>query len=290
MTSPAISFLFSAPKAVQFRSLSSNILREIATYLPAPLLLPAVHSPFLITYNVHSACYRYFPIDPEFLPSHSIFCLLDSVTAVAVSGDEPSTKVVRVSLVSGRISPFPNMLQSRILPGIIAISGNLYTFGGLLFRHHLKKAEKFSISSQTWKRLADSNKAHHSFCPCYHKGIIYLSPSRIYHNFETFTTASEIFKMIDLKGDTSFLRPVSIIVADCLFVIGTNGYLVRWEVGAGSAEVGTLEGRFGQIFAASCSPVVKDREVLWMDLTQQSLWTLMLDLQFLYNQRFALPG
>ena len=184
------------------------------------------------------------------------------------------------------------MLQSRILPRIISISGNLYVFGGLLFQQHLKKAEKCCIPGQTWKRLSDSNKPHHSFCPCNYEGVIYLSPARIYHCFEAFIVARECFSMIDLKGATSFLRPVSMVVDGYLYLIGTNGYLVKWRIGTSgaNAEMGTMEGRYGQIFTASCGPVVQDREVTWLDLGKPGKWTLTLDLQFLVHQHFALPG
>lgn len=292
MTTPAISLLFVSQRISPFHPLCTNIVREIAAYFPPLSLLPAVYSSYLVIYNMTTSSYKFIQISPISLSNRSVFCLLDGFTALAVSGNDPSTRVVTVSLITGIISAFPSMIRSRILPGVISIAGVVYVFGGLFLKQHLKYAEELVICEKAWKRLPDAHKSHYSFCPCHYDGIIYLSQSRIYHHIEVFTIASKTFHMTTLHGDTSYLRPVSIVVDGSLLLIGTNGYLIKWPIGAiaDKTEIVRMEGMYGQIFEASCNPIRNDREIVWLDLDKPSKLTLNIDALLLERDRFALPA
>lgn len=152
-----------------FQRLSSNLIREICTYLGAFTVIPCLTNSTLSLYNLQGRLLLSTQLSLSFA-CHSVVCLGEATDLYVIAAESESAYQVDLNTI--RLFSLPQMTYFRSFPGALYWNQVLYVFGGFVYSHH---NEKFCIQRQKWIQTATATYNYLCQTPCRYKDEIYLS-------------------------------------------------------------------------------------------------------------------
>jgi hypothetical protein len=89
---------------VTYSKVCTNVLREVADYLPEDKLVPGVYKSKMVVYNAATGL-KMNTTRPESIAPYSTFCVLDRTFAVTFQGVPPHTSIVRLDMIRLDLPP-----------------------------------------------------------------------------------------------------------------------------------------------------------------------------------------
>ena len=209
-----------------FRSLSSNISREISLYLSVSFLIPSVKDSTLRVYDLESRLVKEGQLVRSFSTA-SAPCLIASDVVMYMGGLPPYTpEAFAVNLVSFHVTELPQMKEARGWPGAILYANSVYVFGGNI--ELLLSVEKYSIRANRWTSMPNMIEGRFSFTPCLYKEEIYLADGNSGRRIiEAFDPHKEIYRQLSVRLPPLGTHSVSFILNDDFYFISYQFSLGR---------------------------------------------------------------
>lgn len=246
-----------------FPRLSPNLIREIASYFPFPLLLPAVYKERLLTYCVNTRSFSSVPRPCALYPK-SLFCLISSRLALAFDTVNVSAKVVELDLVVGTVAGFPAMLQTRKAPAAIYLKGVVYVFGG--WRNEpMVLCEKYSFQEKAWSPIADMPNSRGKTHLSVYNNEIYLLPGLSADPIECFNPRSQTYRTI-LKPDpaATWKSELALLIDTSILIFPDDKYAFEYKLTTGRKTQREVKGGKVRRQAYSALPVVREGRAVWV--------------------------
>jgi len=262
---------------VPYYKLCTNVLREVASYLPEDRLIPGVYKNKMLIYNAATGLKMAASRPPSIAP-YSTFCVLDRTFAVTFQGVPPLTSIVRLDMIRQTTSSFPCTQVSRQRPGLVCHQGVLYAFGGKDNGKNLKSCEKIALGDSVWTQLPDMHRRSQLGSPCQTGSVIYL-PARCSLVMEAFNTLTEAFTLLPMSPYHHNITPPAFIASGDMHILVESSVVQRWKVAAESTTPAYIQTMTLRRLRPNCSceVVVMGREALWLSSTQGVLVRFRLD-------------
>lgn len=251
-----------------YRDVSANILREVNQYFPRDQLLPACYQA-LVIYN--SATWQHWVL-PTALSSGTLFCIVDSVLAVAFH----EVSVTLIDMLDCSITPLLPLNTARRSQSLLAYRGAVYVFGGTCENAFTATCLRLGLRSKVWTSLPDMQSEYCLTWPALWQEEAYLVPKLSGDYIEVFAMASQSFRLIPRPLDLGWKGIFAVCKEDQLLILRSDGLLESWNLvtkeftprcKAASAFVSEL----------TCSPHLARKEVLWLSRGQAVLHRLDLN-------------
>lgn len=246
-----------------FPRLSLSLIREISSYFPPAILLPAVYKERLLTYSVYTRTFTSVPRPCALYPK-SQFCLVGCRLALAFDTVNVTAKVVGLDRVAGTVSGFATMRQARKAPATIYLKGAVYVFGG--WRNEpMTLCEKYSFQDKLWTSIVDMPNSRGKTHLSIYNNEIYLLPGLSTDPIECFNPRSQTYRTI-LKPD-----PASVWKSDLAFIIHSSILLFpdekhafEYQITTGRGTRRAIKGGKVRKMAYSALPVLWEDRALWV--------------------------
>lgn len=254
-------FVFAKPLSPLLRKLSTNLLREICSYMQA-VLYPIIFNTHLSVWNLTTGQATTSTLSRSF-GSGSVYCLYRPSALLCV-GNYPSTSdVFEISLGTAALAPLPAMSLDRAWPGIIAWKSHAYIFGGN-YLPPSKEAEKFHISDKQWSSVPPMNTPRLAFTPLLHKDkFLLISSAPGSTPVESFSPVSETYEGLSLDVNGSGYGAIAFLREKSVSVILYGGSLLRWQPGEPSFHVSPLSLPDMESAITAAPPAIANNAVYW---------------------------
>ena len=147
----------------------------------------------------------------------SVYTLLPNDSLFLCGGFLPNT--YHISLRSGNVHPSPPPLVQRSYPGLTPLPPSIYHFGGLRDGAALRRAEKFTVVTETWRDVQKMTFPHAQFSPCLVGFNVYLMGSE---GCEVFRSKSETFLPLEIGLAVGNEGVITVFDGDSLVVVGNT--------------------------------------------------------------------
>lgn len=263
--------------SVTYSKVCTNVLREVADYLPEDKLVPGVYKSKMVVYNAATGL-KMNTTRPESIAPYSTFCVLDRTFAVTFQGVPPHTSIVRLDMIRHTTSDFPSTQVSRQRPGLICHRGVLYAFGGRDNGKNLKSCEKIRLGDLLWTQLPDMHRRSQLGTPCQAGSSVYL-PARCSLVMEVFNTLTETFTLLPMSPYHHNITPPAFIDSGDMHILVESSVVQRWKVAVDSAAPAYIQTMTLRRLRPNCSceVVIVGKEALWLSSTQGVLVRFRLD-------------
>ena len=251
--------LYSPP----FSRLSLNITREIASCLPAPILLPAVYKKCLLVYSVSARSFSSVP-RPCGLTPKSLFCLVGFRLALAFDTANVTAKVVALDMVTGTMVGFPAMMQARRSPAAIHLKGFVYVFGGWR-NEHLTVCERYGFQEKVWSPIVEMPNSRGKTHLSIYNNEIYLLPSSSADAIECFNPRSQTYRII-LKSDPALTwkSELSVIIDSSILLFPDDKSVFEYKITTGRGTLRDVKGGKVRKQGYTTLPVVREGRAVWV--------------------------
>lgn len=262
-----------------FSSLSTNISREVASYLLS-LCTPVV--PVLARQTLQ--LYRFSPVKCETkalnwsVPEGVRTCMISEKVVMLVGGSERMRETSFVYAPTGTVELLESLLVPRNSPGVVKRGNFVYAFGGNF--EATRSCEKFNLLSRRWSRLPNMHRAKFAFTPVLYRDTILLpevrQPEKV---VEVFSVIPETFHLLSVEMPFSDTGSTAVMDDSDLVVITCHGQVGRWNVdlGVGKFRVEDFSGNRESLAYCVGTPVKVGRQVYWQGYDSTKLVVFALD-------------
>lgn len=268
-----------------FHLLSSNITREVCSYLSARYLVPAALNSTLRVYDIEQRTVTVGQLTAQ-VSTASVPCMLDCETVMYVGGYSPYvSNVLSVNLVTFQVNPLQSMLEARGWAGVINYNGIVYVFGGN--NPQIASAERYDIIGKSWKLLPQMGYARYSFTPVLYKAEIYLADCMIRSKvIEVFTPLSEKYRELSVLVPDYGSHSVSFLLNSELYIISLQFSAGKMPLEPGAnpeftnipiTTSGSVKGYVGS------PPLILEKKVYFAHYTEGNLTVFDVDKATLYS-------
>jgi len=251
-----------------YGSVSVNILREVNLYFPRDQLLPACYDQSLVIFN--SATWQHWVLPlPIALSSSTLFCIVDSVLAVAF--DEVSVSLM--DMLDCSVTFLPSLDTPRRSQSLLAYRGAIYVFGGICENTLTASCLRLRLRTKVWTPLPDMQNEYCLTWPALWQEEAYLVPKLSGNYIEVFALASQSFRLIPRPVDLGWKGIFALCKEDQLLILRSDGLLEGWNL-VTKEFTPRCKAISAFVHELTCSPHLARKEVLWLARGQAVLHRL----------------
>lgn len=247
-----------------YRSLSSNIVREVASYLSALPLLPICRSRTVTVIHLDNGASRHAEVDVSMHWSH-VSCLMDWRTILYLTS---TPRCCKIDLITFRVSDLPRMKTVRESPGVLCVAGVCYVFGGRRQFEVLTVSEKYYVQNNQWRPTSPLPTPKFGFNPCHYQAEIYLvEVNEGGKSFDIFNIEHEVYRSVVYQISYRMNGCVSFVVDSDLYLVTVGKWCLRWDLNQLDKKpeyrVVSLQDRNSAL--SNCTPLLYSGSVYWVN-------------------------
>lgn len=252
------------------RTLSTNVLREICSYLDADAELPFYADGQFGLFIVASKKKLLYECQESFQPGTTL-CYVGNKRVMCL-GRTPTTFILSPQSM---LNTAP-MAHTRYCPGTIHYRDIVYAFGGSIAPRCT--AEKYSLMDDTWTNLPDMRGSRYAFNPIRIDMSIYLPEvNESSHMVEVFHIGTETYTTLSSSLPFAGYSSISYVYKDEIVIIDFQGRRARGQIqpdatfNKDDVEVGKVE------CYSQAAPVVLGRKVYFAQYKTGIITSFSLD-------------
>ena len=198
------------------QGLSTNVLREVCSYIDEELMLPRYRNGTLSLFRLASREILNFSEAPAF-PAGTVLCYIGNFK-VQYLGRSTSTWILTRTGLHGTAS----MAEGRYYPGCIHYAHYVYAFGGS--NATPRSAEKYSVLEDRWTALSPMAVSRYAFSPVRQGQKIYLAEvNEASHLLEAFDTETQTFTVLSSSLPFAGYSSIAYIFQSELVIVDFKG-------------------------------------------------------------------
>ena len=217
--------------------LPRSIIREICLYLAFSRVLLGFRGTSLYVYTLPSAKPRCISLPVSFSEG-TRSCWVTPTQVLFIGGGSYLSDQAAVSdtyqlgIRHYLVERLHSMFVPRYSPGVLAVGGVAYVFGGHAAGTALLTCEKFAVSLMDWEVMATMRHPRHSFAPVLYLDKIYLPDISKHHGVvEVYSPAENQFSVVRVELPTNCSNSTSFRVDDKLYVVSCKRFIWSWKFG-----------------------------------------------------------